>query len=206
MSDEQKKAGEELNEAKEKDIKSKDEQEQLKLKDAEVIKLQEELDQAKLSLLDPKYIAFLETEKGSGKVIKDVSKELKDGKLSPERIEELETKLNRVSVTMEQVLAVMELKEVEGKYKDFGDYRDDTTKVLETSATPLTIEQAYKIAKQNRKDEKSVEEKEKDVKASAEKPGSGGPREEDTPKTFKSKYDAADDAWDKVVGKGKDIL
>ena len=206
MSDEQKKAGEESKDANKGDTVSKEFQEQLKAKNSEVTKLQEELDNAKLSLLDPEYIAYLETKKGSAKVIKDVSKELKDGHLSASRVEELEAKLNRVSVTMEQVLAVMELKEVEGKYKDFNTYRDDTTKVLETSTTPLTIEQAYKIAKQNRKDNKTDDEKELDARSGSEKPGSGGPRGEEEAKVFKDKKAAADDAWDKAIGRGKDSI
>lgn len=208
MSDVNNKAGEELKEqeAKIKDTVSKEFQGKLTAKDSEVRKLQDELDNAKLSLLDPEYISFLETKKGSAKVIDDASRQLKDGNLTPSKVAELEAKLNRVSVTMEQVLAVMELKEVEGKYKDFNTYRDDTTKVLETSTTPLTIEQAYKIAKQNRKDNKTDEEKEADINAGAEKPGGGGPREEDEPKVFKSKKEAGDDAWDKAIGKGKDSI
>jgi hypothetical protein len=206
MSELEKKADEGSKEAKEKESASKEVQEQLKAKESELTKLRDELDNAKLSLLDPEYIAFLETKKGSSKVIDDAARQIKDGNMTPSKLSELEAKLNKVSVTMEQVLAVMELKEVEGKYKDFNTYRDDTTKVLETSTTPLTIEQAYKIAKQNRKDNKTDEEKEADFKSGSEKPGGGGPREEEPPKVFKDKKAAADDAWDKSIGKGKDSI
>jgi len=206
MSDESKKTDEGLKEAKEKESASKEVQEQLKAKNSEVTKLQDELDNAKLSLLDPEYIAFLETKKGSAAIIADASKKLASGDVSVAELNSMKAQLNKVSITMEQVLAVMELKEVEGKYKDFQTYRDDTTKVLETSTTPLTIEQAYKIAKQNRKDSKTDKEKEDDINAGAEKPGGGGPREEEEPKVFKDKKEASDDAWDTVVGKGKDSL
>jgi hypothetical protein len=202
------KAGEELKEqeAKIKETVSKEYQEKLTAKDSEVKRLQDELDNAKLSLLDPKYISFLESERGSKQVIREVSKEVAEGDLSVAKIAELEQRLARTNTTLEQLVAVMEVKEVEAKYPDFNKFREDTTKVLETSNTSLTIEQAYKIAKQNVKDTKTDKEKEMDAKSGAEKPGTGGPREEEPPKSFKDKKLAGEDAWDKVMGSGKDSI
>lgn len=207
MSDEQKKANEEQkNEAKQAETKSVDYSAQLKDKDSEIKKLRDELDNAKLSLLDPDYISFRNSKK-STEAAKIVNKEMKEGgKMTEDRYSALEEKLNKLGTTLQNVLASMELQTVESKYKDFDQIREEVAKVLETSSTPLTIEQAYKIAKQNVREEKDEQEKKTDAKAASEKPSTKVPDEETSKKTFKDKKEAAEDAWEKAVGKGKDTI
>jgi hypothetical protein len=191
--------------------------------------LETKLDEANLSLLDPDYIDFIESKKGN-KVEKKVEKAMADvdlDKLSSRQILELSTQkakealmeevlpkyeeqLKRQGATLQDILAYIELGEVEKKYKDFNDYKDDTRKVLETSKTQLTIEQAYKQAKLDKleKDGKLTPKDEKELKTptSTEKPTSTVPGDTMSKSTFKNKGDAADDAWERIVGSGKDSL
>lgn len=192
--------------------------------------LEGKLDEAKLSLLDPDYIDFLESKKGQ-RVEKKIEKatDLSDKdieKLSSKQILELATErakeailsevapkyeeaLKKQGATLQDILAYIELGEVEKKYKDFDTYRDDTRKILETSRTQLTIEQAYKQAKLDRleKEGKLTPKEEKDLKTpSSEKPTSSVPGDTMSKSAFKNAGEAAEDAWDRIVGSGKDSL
>jgi len=224
MSEQTKEASEKA--ANEKNVVPKEEYEKL----AGTVKdLEGKLDEAKLSLLDPDYIDFLETKKGA-KVEKAVKKSMEDvdtDKMTSKQILELATErakealldevmpkyeaaLKQQGTTIQDILAYIELGEVEKKFKDFGEYRDDTRKVLETSKTQLTIEQAYKQAKMDRleKEGKLTPKEEKELKAptSSEKPTSTVPGDTMSKSAFKTAEDAAEDAWDKIVGSGKDTL
>lgn len=191
--------------------------------------LEGKLDEAKLSLLDADYIEFLETKRGA-KVERVVKKAIEDADtenltskqllalateqakeaLMAEVMPKYEEALKRQGGTIQDILAYIELGEAEKKYKDFADYKDDTRKVLETSKTQLTIEQAYKQAKMDRleKEGKLTPKDEKELKAptSSEKPTSTVPGDTMSKSAFKNKEDAADDAWDRIVGSGKDTL
>lgn len=194
---------------------------------ASLKELESKLDDAKLSLLQPEYLEFMESKK-AGKLEKKISSSIdklmdsKDlDKLSPRQILALsidkakeaviaevlpqyQDQLKRMGQTLSDVLAVLELQEVEKKYADFSAHRDDTRKLLETSTTPLTIEQAYLLAKAGKSN----------VPASgspaapngSEKPTGGTPPGSMGPKTFKNKNDAAEDAWNSTVGAGKDYI
>lgn len=193
-----------------------------------VKELETKLDEAKLSLLDPDYIDFLESKKG-GKIEKKVEKAMSEvdlDKMSSKQILELsiqkskevlmeevmpkyEDMLKKHGATLQDILAYIELGEVEKKYKDFNDYREDTRKVLETAQTRLTIEQAYKQAKYERLDKegKLTPKLEEALKTPvSEKPTSSVPGDTMSKSSFKNADDAAMDAWDKVMGSGKDSL
>lgn len=182
--------------------------------------LEAKLDEAKMSLLDPEYISFLEQKK-QAKLEKKLAKPLPSDvdlskmtsaqilSLSVEKAKEAimteivpqyEEQLKRTQQTLSDVLAVLELQEVEKKYSDFNTYRDDTRKILETSTTPLTIEQAYKLAKANTFDGKAP------AVSPAERPTGSVPGSDMKPTSFKSKHEAAEDAWNRVMGPGKDTL
>lgn len=190
--------------------------------------LESKLDEAKLSLLDPDYIDFVESKRGK-KVEKSVVKELSDvdtDKMTSKEILELATErakaalmeevlpqyeevLKKQGATIADILAYIELGQVEKKYKDFETYRDDTRRILETSKTPLTIEQAYKQAKLDKLESEGKLKAfdEKDAKTMAtEKPTGTLPKETLDKTSFKSADDAAEDAWNRVMGSGKDIL
>lgn len=192
--------------------------------------LESKLDEAKLSLLDPDYIDFLESKKGA-RVEKKIEKafDLSDKdieKLSSKQILELSTQrakealinevlpkyeetIRRQGATLQDILAYIELGECEKKYKDFNEYKEDTRKVLETSRTQLTIEQAYKQAKLDKleKEGKLTPKEEKELKAPAsEKPTSTVPGDTMSKSAFKNSGEAAEDAWDRIVGSSKDIL
>jgi len=192
--------------------------------------LESKLDEAKLSLLDPDYIDFLESKKGA-RVEKKIEKamDLSDKdieKLSSKQILELATErakeaimsevdakyaevVRRQGVTLHEVLSYIEVGECEKKYKDFDTYRDATRKVLENSRTQITIEQAYKQAKYDtlEKDGKLTPKEEKELKTPAsEKPTSTVPGDTMSKSSFKNAGEAAEDAWDRVMGSGKDTL
>jgi hypothetical protein len=191
--------------------------------------LESKLDEAKLSLLDPDYIEFLESKKGQ-RVEKAVKKSMDDVdtdnmtskqilELATERAKEAlmnevmpryEEAIKKQGTTIQDILAYIELGEVEKKYKDFNTYRDDTRKVLETSKTPLTIEQAYKQAKLDKLDAegKLTPKDEKDLKTPtpSEKPTSTVPGDTMSKSAFKDPGEAAEDAWNRIVGSGKDNL
>jgi hypothetical protein len=59
-------------------------------------------------------------------------------------------KIDEVSRATSDILAILELQDLEKKYSDFQEYRDDTRNILETTTTPITIEQAYLQAKAKR--------------------------------------------------------
>jgi len=184
--------------------------------------LEARLDDAKLSLLSPEYLEFMESKKAA-KVEKKIESSIdklldsKDvDKLSPRQILALsidkakeavasellpqyQNQIKSLGQTLSDVLAVLELQEVEKKYSDFNDHRDDTKKILETSATPLTIEQAYLLAKSGKISSTTPP-------TGTEKPTGGTPPGSMQPKTFKNKNDAAEDAWNSVVGAGKDHI
>lgn len=195
-----------------------------------VKELEAKLDEAKLSLLDPEYIDFLESKKGA-RVEKKIEKatNLSDRdieKLSSKQILELATErakeailsevapkyedaLRKQGATLQDILAYIELGEVEKKYKDFDTYRDSTRKILETSRTQISIEQAYKQAKYDtlEKEGKLTPKEEKELKTPAsEKPTNSVPSDAMSKSTFKSAGEAAEDAWDRIVGTGKDTL
>lgn len=195
--------------------------------------LETKLDEAKLSMLDPEYIAYLETKKVKS------DKPTKTSTVIEEDIDNLSTKqllalsidkakeailtdvmpkyeeaLRKRDATIKDILAVLELQQVEKKYKDFDSFRTDIKKILENSQTPLTIDQAYKSAKLDRLvaegklDEETKEEITKVITTpkESEKPDGSVPADTITKATFKTKDDASNDAWDKVVGAGKDTL
>lgn len=188
----------------------------------EVEKLQGELDKAKLSLLDPDYIEFQEKKKGKGKPddtppvedknLDDMSsRELADhiaNSLKESVVKPLQDELNKTKHTLNDVLAVIELQEVEKRYPDFGDYRDDVRKLIESSTTALTFEQAYKIAKTNRAaaDDKDKDKPKGDGPPGSEKPTGSVPNEELDQKDYDTPEAAADAAWNKAVGPGKATL
>jgi hypothetical protein len=194
---------------------------------ASVKELESKLDEAKLSLLQPEYLEFMES-KRAGKVEKKIESSIdklldsKDlDKLSPRQVlalsiekakEAVEAELlpkyqdqmRKMGQSLSDVLAVLELQEVEKKHSDFGEYRDDIRKILETSATPLTIEQAYLLAKAGKGG--SFTPNAPKAPNPSEKPIGGTPPGSMVTKTFKTKQDAGEDAWNSVVGAGKDYI
>jgi hypothetical protein len=194
-----------------------------------VKELETKLDEAKLSLLDPDYIDFLESKKGQR-----IEKKLERAELTDREIEKLSSKqilelsvervrdvllsevmpkyedaLRKMGATQQDILAYIELGECQKKYKDFETYRDDIKKVLDTSTTRLTIEQAYKQAKLDKLDREGMltpkEEKELKTPAS-EKPTNSVPGDAMSKSAFKNSGEAAEDAWDRIIGTGKDSL
>lgn len=191
---------------------------------ATVKDLEAKLDEAKLSLLSPEYLEFMESKK-AGKVTQKVESAV-DKLLTSADVDKLsnrqllalaidkateavkseilpayQNQMKQLGQSLSDVLAVLELQEVEKKYSDFNDYRDDTRKILETSTTPLTIEQAYIQAKAGKGGTFKS-----NTPPPTEKPVGGTPPGSLGPKTFKNKNDAAEDAWNSTVGAGKDYI
>jgi len=210
----------------------KDEHEKLSntLKDLEGSKkdLEAKLDEAKLSLLDSDYVSF-KADKAAKAASKKVSAAIST--ISDEDVDNLSSKqllnlaigkakeavladvipayedmLRKQGATISDILAVLELQQVEKKYSDFGDFRDGVRNILETSRTPLTIEQAYLIARQNKALSEPGNKDDTTKKPSSEKPASSVPAGSIQKKEFESPEEASNDAWDSVVGAGKDTL
>lgn len=191
---------------------------------AETEKLRAELEQAKMSLLDPEYIAHLESRKGrESQPVRDASAgEIDIDSLTPKQLlqvainqavqateERSAKRFSKIESALSDTLALLELRDVESKYKDFADYRNDVAKILEDPKSNLTIEQAYKLVKADRLSQKEADTKEETPTRRAvtsEKPSNTVPAENMQRRSFKSSRDAADDAWDQVVGSGKDNL
>lgn len=187
----------------------------------ETEKLKSELEQAKMSLLDPEYISYLEAKKAkieqggkfeapAGELEKMSPKELLQTAITKavELVEaKTDSRFRRLEQSMSDTLGFLELQVVEKKHPDFGDYRDEVVKLLGDPKSQLTIEQAYLIAKAAKPAKEGTSEKsEATKKPSGEKPTGSRPAESFQAKDFNNKSDAALDAWDQIVGAGKDTL
>jgi superfamily II DNA or RNA helicase len=174
----------------------------LSAKEAEVSKVKEELEQAKMSLLDPEYIDYLESKKEKP-AERDAANEA--GLPTKTEFDALKKELGMTKAAVQDVLAVIELKNTEEKYADFKDYKDDVKAILESSRAPLTFEQAYLIAKSQKPKEPAKSADPKQAPA-YEKPSGSVPGSDLDKKDFKDADEASSDAWDKVVGPGKDRI
>jgi len=193
--------------------------------------MQVKLEETNLKLLDPEYLEFLESKSGKRNANTIISNSAKVGDISADEMERLSKRellnlaiertkaailnevipeyrdqVKRLAMTQEDILAVLELQNVEKRYTDFSDYRDDVRKLLESSKTPLTIEQAYKMAKFEKLNDQPAPQLSKTPPPPSEKPGSSPVAEDGAKRAFKTKDDASNDAWNKVVGSGKDYL
>jgi len=190
---------------------------------------QKELDEAKLAVLDPDYLNYLDSKKAGGsakapKAGQDKTDEL-FGDIDPDELEsmprskfmkltvkkaaeamksapvfdQIKQDLGKIRVTVGDVQAWAEVQDAKAKYPDFWEYREDMQRIVRGNDA-LTIEDAYKLAKQNRKLEKEKSEKEAAAKAASEKPGGTDSGSVSKPKDYKSETDAAEDAWTQAVG------
>lgn len=170
-----------------------------------VDKLKQDLDEARLTLLDPRYIKAMEQGKelpalkpAAGADLDSMSRaqlvELIVNKVS----QQVTDQVNSLKGTVGDMMAGMEVKEASAKYSDFWEYKD-AMRALVKKNDSLTIDDAYKLAKANRQYEKSEAEKQAAAKAVAEKPG-GIASSAAQPANFKNKEAAADDAWSRIVG------
>lgn len=185
-------------------LAKEDHEKALSAKEAEVTKIKDELEQAKMSLLDPEYIDYLESKKAKPSTEDMVSK---DPNLpSKAEFDALKKELHMTKSSVQDVLAVIELKNTEEKYSDFKDYKDDVKAILESSRAPLTFEQAYLIAKSQKPPKASDKPNDPKPHTSYEKPSSSVPGDDLAKKDFKDANEAGSDAWDKAVGPGKDSL
>jgi len=161
----------------------------------QIDEMKKSLEDAKLELVSPEYIEFLAAKKDRKVTQADVDKAKAAG-LPQEAvaiIEELKGRIVRTESVLQNMAAVLELKEVEGKYADFKDYRDDVQKLLEADKTgSLTFEQAYYQARGM----KPPAPKGDMPMRGNEKPGGFLPPE--GAKVFKSDYEASQDAANQV--------
>lgn len=173
--------------------------------------VKKESDEAKLAILDPDFLEFKESKKAGGKKaevdLNDTDLESMSRKdfatfigttVATELGKELANKTRGIQSTLEKIQADSEVKEATAKYKDFWDYKEEMHVELKRNPS-LTIEDSYKLAKQNKHIEKSESEKIAAAKASSEKPG-GSSSSNVAPREFKSEAEANEDAWTSVVG------
>lgn len=189
---------------------------------AEHEKTKKELDEARLVTLSPEYLEFQEYKQGKGKrppadddkgkatevdgtELESMSRKkfatLITDNVVKNIMAELEPhvkKLNATSQMAEKLAAQMEVNKCAAKYKDFWDFKDDMYKLVNAN-TNLSVEEAYKLAKQNKKIAKDEDEAKAAAAAASEKPG-GTAASTAIPKDFKTTQEANDDAWGKVVG------
>jgi len=174
---------------------------------AEVEGLKRTLEEEKMKLLDTGYLEFLESKRGKKLTQDDVDKAKAAG-LPPEvlsLIEELKGRVVRTESAVANVSAILELREVEAKFADFTEYRDEVKKLLEADHTgALSFEKAYWQAKGM----KTAAAKPKDtpkangdtVTKGGEKPGQYIPPKE-SQKAFDSAYEAGQDAATQIKTK-----
>ncbi len=194
-------------------------------KDAEISKIRGEFETMRNQLINPDYIAYLNNknkkptdEKVTTAIGELTSEEIESLpkarllKLAEERTGEKITKtltaqfnsqIENLRGTVEELIIKEELREVQGKYADFNDYRVDVKKILESSTNELTIEQAYKIAKATRppkEEEKAPEKKEKSAEQSkgSEKPTGSVPFNDLEKKEFKNEKEAGQAALEEL--------
>jgi len=170
-------------------------------------KLKKEAEEAKLSQLDPEYLAFLESKESDGNQHKQSGNDDLDSLSNSEFMALLENKIDKklndrvtfLGNKVDSLIAHSELREVRSKYSDFNDYKDQIGAILNRNPS-LNYEQAYKIIKADVYQSKSEEQKQREAKLQQEKPG--GPSHSSTkPADFKSSQEAIDDAWNQAVGK-----
>lgn len=186
-----------------------------------VEKLKKDVDDASLKLLDPEYIQWREDKK-SGKLQRAAREVLDDpnlDNLTPKQILEKATEAAKEAVSQEHgnevrslkatisdILAYIEVQVCEKKYEDFGEYREDMKKLIESSENHISIEQAYLISKAKGVKTPAVDGEPAPVVKSGEKPSGSIPAATVETTDFKDSASAAEDAWDKIVGKGKETL
>ena len=194
----------------------------------QVESLQADLEKAKLDLLSPEYIEFLEAKKlGKDKVLTSKVSALL-GELKPEEIEslpkvrllqlaverakeeltpairkEFNDQLTALSNYVGNLGAYIEVQDIRNRHKDFDEYADDISKLFEKATKELTYEEAYLMAKGARqtKEPEGEKKEEKPKPKGSEKPGGTTPPANLTEKKFKSDYDAGLDAWEQVKTK-----
>ena len=186
--------------------------------------LRKERDNAKLEILNPEYLRWLEEKETKGhasdKTTEKVAKSLEVDETELEGLSRKQFMQLVVNSTVQQIIdkvgpgldkelstlrsgisdiaASLEVKECETKYPDFWEFKEQMVDLVKGNDA-LKIEDAYKIAKQNIKLEKDQKEKESALRAQSEKP-SGLAESSTTQRSFKNKTDASEDAWKKVVG------
>ena len=189
--------------------------------------LEAKLNDANMSLLSPEYLDFLDSKKAA-KAGKAVSKAMDDmssddlDKLTPKQIlaksvelardaiakelmPNIRDAINRQGATLQDVLAYIELTEVRKRHSDFKDFEDDIKKIIESSNVPLTYEQAYKQAKFDKSATSNNDSDTPSKPRGTEKPGGTGSDDLEV-KDFKDASEAGEDAWNRIVGSGKDRI
>lgn len=153
--------------------------------------LKQQVEEAKGQLLSQEYLEYIEQKKAP-------KKEQKAGET--EEVKALRSQLSELRTAQAELAAHVELEQVRKAHPDFEDYRKDVQKILETSKTDLTIDQAYYMAK-GQKEPKPAEKKEEKPDFSSEKPGGIYPPPNQTDKKFKNELDAGMDAATQVMAK-----
>ena len=161
-------------------------------KDESITSLKNDLDSAKMQLLDQDYLDYLESKKKPSQSTKPKDSK-STGKVDEElqaTIERLQDDLNKSNAALSDLAAENELRDVRARYNDFDDHKEDILKIIENSKTDLTFEQAYRLAK-SYKSEKSAEGAEEGTKgkktiSATEKPSSTVPAKALETKEFKN--------------------
>lgn len=187
-------------------------------------KLRKERDEAKLEVLNPEYLTWLEQKEKTGTTTRETTAKAADSLGIDEATLEgmsrkeflklavgataqhlakhmgpaFDKEIKSIKSTVSDITANLEVKEAEKKYPDFWDYKDQMIDLTKRN-DGLRIEDAYKIAKQNIKLEKDAQEKAEALRAQSEKPG-GVAKTSTTPKEFKDSSEASEDAWSRIMG------
>lgn len=183
----------------------------------ELKKTKAESDKIKETLLSPEFLARMEEGgRGSDQTLERTQTSVPDidNMSRREFAEFLLTAVNdRVAKDfysrqdiLEKELRLMKAKEelaqVKAKYPDFDKLKDGITTRVQRGAS---YEDAYLAERQYQNIEKEQAEKEKAAKAASEKPG-GVNYKSVSPADFKSSKQANDDAWERIVGGGKEKI
>lgn len=169
-------------------------------KESELTSLQKSLEEAQGHLTSPQYLKYLAAEKA-----KAATPSTDSSKSDVTLPKEVTDRIANLEATANQLAAVLELQEVERKYTDFKDYRNDVHTLISSGGNNLNFEQAYLIAKSQKSDAKPSVDAAKAATdkpaAGTEKPGQFIPDPSSTTKEFKNTDEATQDAVNTIKEK-----
>lgn len=174
-------------------VSKADHEKALKERDDKLVSLKQQLDEKDLKLLDPDYLKWESDKTKAAQPKFETSKDPVVAELQKTN-KALQDQLSNQSQLLSSLMAEAELSRTVQAYPDFNDYKEDVAAILRVSDSALTYEQAYKLAKAERKDKEDSEKKLKDAKNKApvggEKPSGSKPASSMEQKDFKSVEEA----------------
>lgn len=170
----------------------------LKTAQEQQVKFKEEIDKLKMQLLDNDYLEYKEKKAAASTKEKSLPKTGNEQEDLRAAIDAMQKRLDRQQQVQDALLADIELKELERTNPDYIEYKEDMIKIYEADPnTNLTLSQALAIARDNKRSAAKTSSTNTNEKPSNSMPGSSLNKS----KSFKTDYDAGQDAWEQIKAK-----